>query len=92
MTVRTLAPKELKRFCFMNDDDWLAPVIAGFWKGEGGVSRREWCFLLEDEGKPVGRVLFYHLPSSPDTLILFGLHLDWEREPGPGGVARRLRR
>jgi RimJ/RimL family protein N-acetyltransferase len=76
--VRTIRPDELPAFCAVNDDGWLEDIIAGFWKGEDGFSKPEWCFLLEDGARAVGRVFFYHLPSSPETLILFGLHLDWD--------------
>jgi GNAT superfamily N-acetyltransferase len=78
MTVRTIRPEELKQYCALGEDEWLEDVIAGLWKGKEGRCRPEWCFLLEDRDKPVGRVFFYHLPSSPDSLILFGLCLDWE--------------
>jgi len=73
-----MVPGELKAFCALNDDDWLEDVIARFWQGIDGVSRREWCHVLEDGGRIVGRVMFYHLPSSSETLVLFGLHVDWD--------------
>jgi ribosomal protein S18 acetylase RimI-like enzyme len=80
MRVRSISPDELASFCAVNDDGWLEEIVAGFWTGKDGFSRPEWCFLLEDGDRAVGRVFFFHLPSSPDWLILFGLHLDWQGE------------
>jgi GNAT superfamily N-acetyltransferase len=78
--VRTIRPEELKQYCALGKDEWLEDIIAGLWKGKDGQSRPEWCFLLENQDRPAGRVFFYHLLSSPDSLIMFGLCLDWDSE------------
>jgi ribosomal protein S18 acetylase RimI-like enzyme len=58
-------------------------------------SRAEWCFVLEDEGKVVGRVGFYVSATCPpeflgdlppDELFLFGLWLPWEDDPIGAGL------
>jgi len=87
VSVRAIRSDELPAFCAINDDGWLEEIIAGFWKGKDGFSKPEWCFLLEDGDRAIGRVLFFHLPSSPDSLILFGLHLDWQGDAASAGRA-----
>ena len=80
MTVRTITPEELDWYVGLGDDDWLTDIIKGWWQGEGGQSAPDRCFVAEQEGKPVGRVFFYNLESSPRSQIMFGLHLNWETD------------
>ncbi len=80
MTVRTIMPEELDWYVGLSDDDWLIEIIKGWWQGKSGQSAPDRCFVAEQEGKPVGRVFFYNLESSPRSLVMFGLHLNWETD------------
>lgn len=57
-----------------------------------GAMRREWCFLAERNGAPVGRIAFWTLPgaASPSDIVLFDL--PWSA-PEAGAIgASMLRR
>jgi len=73
-------PEELDWYVGLSGDNWLTEIIKGWWQGEGGQSAPDRCFVAEQEGKPVGRVFFYNLESSPLDQIMFGLHLNWETD------------
>ncbi len=89
MKVRTIKPDELHWFASVGDygEDWLVGTVSGFWKGEGAHSSPDWCFVSEDDGDLVARVLFYSLPSAPDERVMFGLHLPWEADFREAGAA-----
>ncbi len=80
MTVRTIAPEELDWYVGLSDDAWLTDIIKGWWQGKDGQSAPDRCFLAEQDGKPVGRVFFYNMASSPRSQMMFGLHLNWETD------------
>jgi len=68
------------------DPDDYSDQVRSLW--DSGASRSEWCFILEEDGAPIGRiglgvsptvsdpVWLGSLPS--DELFVFGLHLPWE--------------
>ena len=43
-----------------------------------GSMRPEWCFVAEEEGRPVGRVAFWTLPGMEAPFALVLLDVDWE--------------
>lgn len=45
-----------------------------------GAMRTDWCYLLLEEGRPVGRVAFWTLPGSPRPSDLVLLDLAWADE------------
>lgn len=78
------------------DPDDYADAVAALWKS--GESKPQWCFLLEEDGLPIGRIGFRVTPTTsdprwlgslpPTELGVFGLHLPWEGEYVAAG--RRL--
>ncbi len=73
MTGRAIRPEELDAYCALGGTGWLANVVRGIWQ-EGGSSP-DLCFVVEHDGKPVGRV-FFHRRSSSTELAMFGTHID----------------
>lgn len=73
MTVRSIKPEELEACCGLGGTGWLANVVRRIWK-EGG-SAPDLCFVVEQDGKPIGRV-FFHRRSSSTELAMFGTHID----------------
>lgn len=45
-----------------------------------GAMRPEWCFVVEEEGLPLGRVAFWTLPGADRPLALVLLDVPWEGE------------
>lgn len=45
-----------------------------------GSMRPEWCFVAEEEDRPVGRVAFWTLPGMEEPLALVLLDVDWESD------------
>jgi GNAT superfamily N-acetyltransferase/RimJ/RimL family protein N-acetyltransferase len=43
-----------------------------------GSMRPEWCFIAEEEDRPVGRVAFWTLPGMEQPFALVLLDVDWE--------------
>jgi GNAT superfamily N-acetyltransferase/RimJ/RimL family protein N-acetyltransferase len=43
-----------------------------------GSMRPEWCFIAEEEDRPVGRVAFWTLPGMEQSFALVLLDVDWE--------------
>lgn len=74
-------------------DDYPATVQA-MW--EAGASRPDWCFVIEDDSKRLGRVGFGVAPTTsdpgwlgtlhPQELFVFGLHLPWDQDPTAVGI------
>lgn len=52
--------------------DYLRSMFAA------GSMRREWCFVAEEEGRPLGRVAFWTLPGMDEPFALVLLDVDWE--------------
>jgi ribosomal protein S18 acetylase RimI-like enzyme len=65
--------EELDAVCALGGTDWLANVVRGMWND--GRSTPEQCFVVEHEGRPVGRVFFHDGPGS-GKLAMFGDHVD----------------
>ena len=78
MTVRTIKPEELDWFVGLSGDDWLAEPVRNWW--QKGTSAPDRCFVGEEDGRPTGRVLFFHFESSPGEQNMCGLHLDWQTD------------
>ncbi|MFE0759378.1 hypothetical protein ACFW16_35870 [Inquilinus sp. NPDC058860] len=57
-----------------------------------GAMRREWCFLAERNGAPLGRIAFWTLPgaASPSDIVLFDL--PWRMPDAESVGASMLRR
>lgn len=47
---------------------------------DAGAMRPEWCFVVEEEGRPVGRVAFWTLPEMEYPFALVLLDLPWDGE------------
>lgn len=73
MNTRAIRPEELDAVCALGGTDWLASVVRGFWAD--GLSTPDQCFVVEDEGKPVGRAFFHHRADSR-WFAMFGNHID----------------
>jgi len=73
MTVRTIRFEELDTYCALGGTGWLADVVRRIWAE--GHSSPEHCFVVEHEGRPVGRA-FFHSQAGPGDMAMFGTHLD----------------
>lgn len=56
-----------------------------------GSMRREWCFVAEEHGGPVGRIAFWTLPGMEEPLALVLFDAPWGGPPGDGRAAPRAR-
>ncbi len=45
-----------------------------------GSMRPEWCFVVEQDGRPVGRVAFWTLPGMDEPFALVLLDVAWEED------------
>lgn len=57
-----------------------------------GSMRPEWCFVIEGEDRPIGRVALWTLPGMSEPLDLVLLDLRWEEPDHPTTGTRLLRR
>jgi len=44
---------------------------------QDGLSRPEWCFVLEDSDECVGRIVYWVFPNAPWDIKMMGLELPW---------------
>jgi len=72
VTIRTIKPEELDVCCALGGTGWLAAVVKRLWVE--GTSAPDLAFVVEQEGRFVGRV-FFHRRSSPTELAMFGTHI-----------------
>ncbi len=79
--VRSIAVDELDDFASLGGHErTLRPALARLW--EQAESRPEWCFVAEDDGRPVARLALASDPA-PTALREFVWH--YRREiAGPG--------
>ena len=78
--------KNVTDFIGPEDPDDYPGLVADLWAS--GSSRREWCFVLEDRSRRLGRMGFRVSPTTsdprwlgslpPEELTLFGLDLPWD--------------
>jgi ribosomal protein S18 acetylase RimI-like enzyme len=54
-----------------------------------GAMRPEWCFVLEEEGRLLGRVALWALPGADRPLALVLLDVPWEEDDLTAGVLLR---
>jgi ribosomal protein S18 acetylase RimI-like enzyme len=73
MTIRTIRPEELEAYCALGGSGELPGIVRRFWKE--GRSSPDVCFVAEHDGKPVGRVFFYHGLTSTVHKML-GMHIE----------------
>jgi RimJ/RimL family protein N-acetyltransferase len=73
MVTRAIRPEELDACCALGGTGWLSNVVRRLW-GEGTCSP-DLSFVIEQDGKPIGRV-FFHRRSSPSEMAMFGTHID----------------
>jgi ribosomal protein S18 acetylase RimI-like enzyme len=52
-----------------------------------GAMRPEWCFVIEEEGRPLGRVALWGLPGAHRPLALVLIDVPWEEENLNSGVS-----
>ena len=95
VTVRHIAGSELAAFARLGgagaSADGLEAEFAEMWRD--GESRPEWCFVAEDEHRPVGRLAIAALPVGCGlTTIEHRLLAPWLADEGADGVevARQL--
>lgn len=48
---------------------------------ETGSCRLDWCFVLEDDGLPVGRIAYWSMPGHGKPIDIVLLNLPWTRDP-----------
>jgi hypothetical protein len=67
MTVRPIGAGELPVFLAVEPDPERAADQAAYLERlyAVGAMRRDWCFLAERAGRPVGRFAFWTLPNTP---------------------------
>ena len=78
-TVRHITAKELEAFTLTATDPARAKRQANtleiMWKK--GDSKPEWCFVLEHDGKMVGRLMYWAAGHARDEVKLMGIQLPW---------------
>ncbi|MDB5035677.1 MAG: family N-acetyltransferase [Chlorobi bacterium] len=83
MTVRSITADEAGLFAIAGGAASTPERIRAIWSA--GESRPEWCFIAEEEGRPIGRVGFLTLGTIRHDLLIFGLALPWDGDyPGIG--------
>lgn len=58
---------------------------------DAGAMRPEWCFVVEEENRPIGRVAFWTLLTMkyPFALVLLGLPWDGDYRATAGACSGR---
>ena len=81
MNIRTIKYEEVSKFAELGNSeakkDSLREKILDMW--EKGISHPELCFVLEDEERFLGRVLYFKYPSEPLELKMALMHLPSDR-------------
>jgi RimJ/RimL family protein N-acetyltransferase len=76
MVVRSMEQHEMEHFIQRYEDPgvqgWLRQLF------EKGETKPEWCFVIEEEGKHLGGVVYFRYEGNDSELSVFGLTLPWE--------------
>lgn len=77
MKVYSITEKEMNKFTsFSQDSTNFGKTVKSLW--DDGLSLPEWCFVIEEEGKTVGRIGYWAPPDNKKDIHIFGLLLPWE--------------
>jgi RimJ/RimL family protein N-acetyltransferase len=89
MNIRQIASDELHVFAhFSGDvalDEDLAARLAAWWRR--GASGPHWCFVAEEEGRIVGRLVYWAQPPSQSPTDIVFLSLPWDGDYHGSGEA-----
>lgn len=79
MEIRPIDKEEILRFSRIGSQKpkIFQEYLEALWKA--GESRPEWCFIAEKNGRALGRLAYWALPSGPRQAFLFGLSLPWKK-------------
>ncbi|WP_432667474.1 GNAT family N-acetyltransferase [Wukongibacter baidiensis] len=78
MKVYSITEKELNKFAsFSQDSTNFGKTVKSLW--DDGLSLPKWCFIMEEEGKTVGRIGYWAPSDNKKNIYIFGLLLPWER-------------
>lgn len=79
MRVYNIQEKEINKFTLSaTDNPDFKRIVESLWKDE--FSKPAWCFVIEEEGKIIGRIGYWASLDSKEDVRIFGLLLPWERE------------
>lgn len=74
MRIRSITPDELKKFAASGDHplgaEGFEQIVAEAW--EAGHSQPDWCFVAEENGEFIGRIVY---SATDSEATYFGLHL-----------------
>ena len=81
LNIRAISKDELVPFSEMGaySDEYLRETVSQMW--ETGQCRPEWCFVVEEDGEWVGRIVYHTLPlvfGSDPTVTFDFLILPWD--------------
>lgn len=79
MKVYNITEKEMNKFVsFSKDSTNFRKTVKSLW--DDGLSLPKWCFVIEEEGKTVGRIGYWAPPDNKRDIHIFGLLLPWKRK------------
>lgn len=78
MKVYSITEKEVNKFTsFSQDSTNFGKTVKSLW--DNALSLPEWCFVMEEEDKIVGRIGYWAPSDNKKDVYIFGLLLPWER-------------
>jgi len=88
LTVIAIQSGQLDAFARVGDHplgvDGFANAVRDLWAS--GESRPEWCFVVEENGKWIGRVGYTGSDLTPHELGMMGLHIPWRGDYLAAGI------
>jgi RimJ/RimL family protein N-acetyltransferase len=76
MTTRNIEQHEIENFVQLydnpGDQNWMNQLF------EDKETRPEWCFVIEENGKHLGKVVYFQFEGNDSEMCIFGLTLPWE--------------
>ncbi|MCK4259983.1 MAG: GNAT family N-acetyltransferase [Halanaerobiales bacterium] len=79
MKVYSINEKELDKFSIITEKDVeFKDVVNSLWNNNSSFP--EWCFVIEENDKVIGRIGYWLTRDNRKEIYIFGLLLPWERE------------
>lgn len=79
MKVYNIKKETINKFTsLLNNSSDFKETVQGLWEKE--LSSPEWCFVIEEKGKLMGRVGYWASKDEKENIRIFGLLLPWERK------------
>jgi len=79
MKVYNIKKEEISKFTSLsNNGSDFKKTVQEMWEKE--LTSPEWCFVIEEKGKIIGRIGYWSSKEDKENIRIFGLLLPWEGE------------